>query len=527
MLNASHAPVRSARWLLTALLLLGFILGCGKKEPTAEETLAQAETLRAQGRVNETIALLENYERAHPGNFAVIEALAFAYIEAGDLEVAALYFTRAAQIDQRQAEYLLMAAEAWRTAGDPGTAIASYQDFLLLRPEAHEARLALAELYREQGQIDAARNTLIQVNAAAPSGAVQVRIGRLFLEGNNLAQAQQWFDSAARRGDEARPEALLGLIEVAIRANRYGDAEQLVTVLDREFPGRLEGSRPHADLRSQLNAWRQRQEAAEVAAAQIATPPAGPAAPAPSAGSPPARTAASFPPPTESASASPPAAPDGPAGEVDDAEAPPQPDKEEVVAAAERSLDSTSEQSAGPDRAGVPSGPRSLFPSRDPSGQLPQPAAQGYAGLLATARAEMAAGRYAEAVRNYQRALARSSADPEVWSELSEAQYRHGDVQIAPSSASEAVRRAPQEARFRLQYLRALQGSAAPTRMLEEMEDARRDFPRDPDFALVLARAHRDLGSLRFAHRYYEEFLRLASPAHPERAAAESEMRGL
>lgn len=517
-----HVPVRRALLLLTSLLVFGFILGCEKKPLTAEDVLTEAKTVRATGRLDEAIALLENFDREHPGNFSVVEALAFAYSEAGDPATSGMFFVRAAEIDHSQAEYLLMAADSWQTAGDPSTAISIYQQYLTLRPADQNARLTLAELYRSQGQADAARDALLQINRNQPNGTVQVRIGQLFLEGKNLAQAQQWFNSAAQFGDEARPQALLGLIEVAVRAERMSDAERLITVLDQEFPHALDTS-PIASIRNQFSKWRATQDAVQTAAAQIAAATNPPNQTA-------VTTAANTVKPTATITRTTPSQPQPTAPADTDQPAPP--DKEEMIAAVERRYEA--ELAAArtvpepPPATEPPSGEtRALFPDPNPNETLPLPPSRSYAECLALARKDATAGRYKEACKNFQRALARSSDDPQVWIELSEAQYLVGEVQIAPSSATEAVSRDPKNPAFRLQYLRVLQGSASPVKMLEEIEAARSDFPLNPSFALVLARAHRDLGNARFARRYFEEFIRLAPPNHPDLAAAEKELQAL
>jgi hypothetical protein len=66
-----------------------------------------------------------------------------------------------------------------------------------------------------------------------------------------------------------------------------------------------------------------------------------------------------------------------------------------------------------------------------------------------------------------------------------------------------------------------------PEDLLVAMEKARHDFPLQPEFTLLIARAHREMGNLRFASRYYTDFLRLAPPSHPEFANAEAELNQL
>lgn len=509
--------------LLILLAAFTFIFGCGERAPTADEVLAETEALRSSGRIGEAIAQLEDFDRANPGDLRIVESLAFAYLEEGDPATAAMFFARANEIDPSQAEYLLMAAEAWETAGEPDTAISVTEQYLAVRPNDRSVRLSLAETYHHQGNLDAARDRLLQANRNQPDGEVQVRIGALFLEGGNLAQAQSWFDSAARFGDEARDEALLGLLEVVVRADRFEDAENLVSVLDDEFPGRLDESRL-APIRGQLETWRLRQTAAREAAqgvlsstaevvAQV-SPEAPRTSPRPAVADGSEETAGVG----TTAEANRSASGQAPVAEGRSTPLGSPPDKEERVAAME-----FTPPSDGPSGTGT----RSLFPTGDAAGMVPAQASREYLALVESARTAFAEGRYPAAIKDFQRALARTSDSPEIWSELSEAQYRFGNFDAAPASAGEAVRRAPNNPRFRLQHLRVQEGSTPTALLIRDIEQAKRDFPQNPEFSLVLARAHEDLGNERFARRYFEEFLRLAPPGHPERAQVEQALSRL
>lgn len=528
------------------------LFGCAEKKKTPEEVLAEARATSATGKLGEAISMLELFDRESPGNFEVVEQLAFFYGEADDSATSAMFFARAAEIDPSQAEHLLFAAQAWENAGDIDSAINLYQQYILARPDDYGARHSLSDFYYLKGDLDEARNTLLRSNRLSPNSGVQVRLGELFLESGNLALAQQWFDSAARFGDENRDEALLGLLEVVIRGNRFADADQLLTVIDEEFPGRLEES-SLAPIRPQLNRWRTQQQAAVAAAEQLNEPRAQPTPPAeqnaPPETSPPApppaaiaeapvandataqatqaRTQANAPEQSEGSARSPDRTPPGEnaVGQAETGSTPP--DKEERVARVEAGMATF----VRPEPSLPEEGPLSLFPGdSDTSARNVLevlPTGSDYTSFLAQARAASADERYAEAIKLFHRALARSSSDPAVWSELSEAQRLAGENRTALASASEAIRRAPDQPGFRLQYLRVAESNLQPNALIEEMEKARRDFPLQPEFTLLIARVHRELGNLRFARRYYEDFLRLAPPTHPEFANAEGELSAL
>lgn len=524
--------------LLAALALA--LAGCGEKSSSPEELLIEAQAMSAAGKLGEAISLLELYDQENPGNFPIVEQLAFLYGEADDPATSAMFFARAAEIDPSQAEHLLFAAQAWQNAGDIDSTINLYRQYILARPDDHSARAALSDLYYLSGDLDEARNTLLRSNRLAPKSGVQVRLGELFLESGNLALAQQWFDSAARFGDDNRDEALLGLLEVVIRGNRFADADQLITVIDEEFPGRLDASNLAA-IRPQLENWRTQQAAAVTAAEGLQgnrTPAVNAAAEQETPASDEANATAEASGTTSSGEAT--AVDDRPTTEsmtvaevAANQEASPTtdispPDKEERVAQVEANMESF----IVPEPANPSDGPLSLFPTDNSETSSSAiiasvPTGNDYSSYLAQARDAFTNERFAESIKLYHRSLARSSSDPVVWSELSEAQRRAGEYQTAIASAREAMRRAPDSPEIRLQFLRVAENVLRREAVLQEMEQARRDFPLQPEFTLLLARAYRELGSNRFAQRYYRDFLRIAPPSHPEFATAEAELGAL
>ncbi|MGF1453502.1 MAG: tetratricopeptide repeat protein, partial [Opitutales bacterium] len=68
--------------------------GSGEPEDALESGLAEAAELLDAGDVDGAINRLETLDSEHPGAPEVDEALAFAYVEAGDHQLAALYFER-------------------------------------------------------------------------------------------------------------------------------------------------------------------------------------------------------------------------------------------------------------------------------------------------------------------------------------------------------------------------------------------------------------------------------------------------
>lgn len=497
MVYLSGTSLSRSLLLVTSLVALGFSFGCGKKVLTEEEVLLSADQYVSQGQYDQAIATLENFLQTHPGALDVIEALAFAYMQDNDPEVAAYYFSRAAEVDSAQPEYYLYAANALKSINNYSGASESFRKYLTVRPRDHTVLVQLAELNAELGNRSAALDNFLQANRVKNTAPVQNKIAQLYLEAGNQVQAQTWFASAAQYGGESRADALVGLTEVALKAKRFADAEKLVEVLNQEFPGKLESSHL-ADTMPQLREWRKQQDAATKAVARIGTPKPNP--PPPETNPPPSEhPEEAAPEPTEET-------PDEVVAETPTEAAPP----------SEEPVEATSESPA-------------LFPEPEelPAGTIaetPGTPLTPHLEFVRKARAEANQGNYDESIRNYQRALARDNSNPQVWSELSRSQILAGKFVPALASANEAIRRDPARPAYLLQYFEAAEEAMPAGQRMRELEAAHRKFPENPDLALKLADSYEETSHPSYAQRMLQEFLRLAPPNHPERAEVEARL---
>lgn len=474
------AKYNSLFWSL-ALAAVFFLAGCSRPPPTLEETLERAESFLALGEFTSAIDLLEAFDEREPGHAVIVETLAEAYSGQGDFASASFNFIRLADMNPDDPLPLLFAASALREGGDHAGAVAIFDRYLRERPDDIATARAVASLHIERGNRSAAIDTLLRTNQAVPSGAIQVAIGRLFLDGRNLGQAQDWFASALRQQDETRPEALLGLLETALAANRPADAEALLRQMDAEFPGAFDRS-SLAGQRRELVEWRRRQDEAREAAAALAR----------------ARQRE-----RETAPPIP-------------VEPPPSPEIEVAVV--------PSPPSAEPEPAPAPT-PAAPRPTPTP---LPTPGPAPSATTADRAMAALQRGDAPAAIPLFRDALREDRENPELWMNLSEAQFLAGDFDWAMASASEAMRRQPNDVRARLQYLRAAQQALPPDRLIRELEQAKRQFPQSADITLALARGYARVGNNpRGARIFFNEFLALAPADHPERASAERELASL
>lgn len=458
-----------------------------------EDLLAQAETLMDAGQIESAILVLERCQERAPERVDVMETLAFAYAADGDPMLASMTFARIAELVPERPEYFLYAAESLLEAGDAKGAVDQYNRYLAVEPLDRAVWVALADLQISQGRMNEALEALLAAEQVESRPVQQVKIAELYLRRNNLAQAQVWFGRSLEGGSEIRDEALIGLLETAVRSKRFADAESLMKQLDAEYPGRLDQSEI-SSVRDQLQVWRERQAAAQEAAAALERSRLQAAA----------REQESI-------------------GEKQVAVEEAPSENDELVAseaaipeAAETPMDSGSSGSSGevePETVEVSVGPISTE-SRATD-------------LLGLARARRSVGEFVEAIRYYKQSLIQNDAQPLVWAELSEVYLESGNDRWAQATASEAMRRDPENPKLVLQYLRAAQGTMRTDRLLQEMESAYRKFPNEPEIILVLARAYGGEGVTRNARMLYSKFLQEAPLSHPLRSQVEDELRNL
>ncbi|WP_269537418.1 tetratricopeptide repeat protein [Cerasicoccus fimbriatus] len=137
--------------------------------------------------------------------------------------------------------------------------------------------------------------------------------------------------------------------------------------------------------------------------------------------------------------------------------------------------------------------------------------------MTASDRAKMAyeAEDYVTAVRFYREAMATDYRNPELAYDLSRAYYNNGQYREAEIYASEATRLAPNDVRYTLNYLRAIQRTHSRDALMRELVKAKERFPNSPDITLALGRAYEVImGNTRNARFLYEEFVIMA-PNHP------------
>lgn len=446
-------------FLATICLILP---ACSKPEPTLEESVALANQHLAAGRLDQAINLLDQLNKEHPLTPSVIEPLAFAYAERNDHEMAAFYFDQLADTGTAERQFLLYSAQSLIQSGDLEAAAERYRRYVTDFPDSGPEWKKLGELYEKLGKSSEAVEAYLSSYSMKQSGEIAVRLGKIFQRLNNTPQAERWYQTAIESPDDAEPDALLGLLEIALQKKNFAVAENIINTLDTKYPGRLDISRL-ASKREELANWRKQQDdlAQKLAEQQ--------------------RIAREL---REKA------------------------EREAAEAAARAAAEKAAEEERARREAELAANP-------------PEPTTE---SNLSAARKAKENGDYESAIKSYWAALKLDDHPAQLWFELSDAYYLSDQMKWAEATALEAKRREPFSPLYTLQYLKVAQKTKAPEEFLQALIHAKEKIPDSPDITLALARGYLKIKkSYRNAAILYQEFLDMA-PGHPQRAEAESEL---
>ncbi len=474
---------RTGILFLFAWIIIG-LFGCTPRDPDPGVTVAAAEEHRDAGDLDEAIELLATHRERDPGSPAILETIAFMYAERGDMTEAAFAFLERYEAVPDEPEYLLYAARSLRTDGDTRGAAGLYRRYLEVEPENRSIWQTLARLEEEAGRFNQAISAYTRVYRMREEPEVAARIGALFHGIRNPAQAENWYQTAARADPPPR-RALTGAFQLHMEQGRFRNAETALRALRVHYPEALEEPALARNEESLMTWLEQQAETVRLVAALAASD----------------RSAAEQDREPEPVDA--PAEHEAP-GEPSVAHADPEPRADPAPETPHR----TETESAPP-----------VARQPDPSSELEQDAWR--------ARQKREAGDLPGAIAGYREILTRDDRDPALWHELSEAYFSTAQFEWAEATALEAVRRDPDSVRYTLQYLRSAQRTMSPEQLMNELIRANRRFPHSPDIILAAARGYRNIArNHRNARILYERFLDLA-PDHPQRAAAERELRSL
>ncbi len=559
------ANIKGLFFILLPLTLV-WMVGCGSPEEKKAQSLKDAAELRAEGQNEAALSILENLAKEYPNDAEILMQIGTIYAEQKDSTMAAFFLEQAHSQAPNNIELLYQTYLALEAAGQPAGE--------LLEKLAEQAPDAMTpELWVRMGQYRAKANQTqpaldaylkgVDPKKGTPPSDTAAAIGGLFIQLDNLPQAERWLTIAADNDTPDALTALFGLLEIKLRQKDWAGAETVLARLDKQFPGAVDASE-WASTRTELTRWREAQnamraklekaeadkKAAEAAAAKNAeaarkaateaqqasavakdeeeTPASGKAQviqdleAAESMANTPAvevETEATVVEPEENTS--------GKAITFDPSIAimPAEPDLTFEVSYDEQNTSKPTTYTVDhtPSAEAVETGLAEVIePAEITPPVHPTVRPRSIEELLTEAgQAEMDRN-YKLAISDYWQILGSANNRADIWNLLSRAYLIDGQPKNAETTALEAIRLAPEEIAYTLDYLRVAQRSKEPADFLAELETAYDRFPRSPEITLSLARAYERISQNNTAARtLYSRFIEIA-PGHPLRAEAES-----
>lgn len=522
---------------VAALLLFA---SCSPKPESPDTFASQIQTVDQflqQGDTRQAIKVLDQLLQLYPENPEIIERLARAQTDAGNLFEAAIYFEQMAQLNPDAPEYLLSAARNYELTGSLSTAARCYEQYLETDSRNAVIWKSLGAIEQQRSRESEALRAYLQSFELRPDPKIGLEIGKLFLNQENTLQASRYFEAATESTGTSKTEALAGLLQISLADNNLEAAAAQAKQLRASMASQT--TVPTSVL-SQLQAYddvadrlqeeeRKRQEAiakAEAERKRLAAQQAENEAEA-------NRKAKELAEATETAAT----ASETPANEdwvvttevaavtsevpqgfvteitlpdevrLPDTEIPEQPKGKITIASSGNGVNG---------EAGV----RVISSPMEDS-------APSAATLLERAYRLRDQGDLEQSILAFRQALLLDDSQAGIWFDLSNVLYDDGQFRWAEATALEARRRDPTRASYMLQFLRATQKNRTPQLFFAELLQAREQFPSSPEIALALARGYARInGNKRNAELLYREFLARA-PNHPQRAIVENELAEL
>ena len=188
-----------------------------------------AQYLQAEGRNADALTVAREAASAHPDNVDVVNQLGSMLLDAGQSAEALRAFERAIDLMPGNAELFLNRARAHAVAGEVDSARRDLRNALTLNPGFTSARLALIDLERRTGRLDAAAEQLELVKRESPADdpAVALLEGELLLARREPAAAIAPFETALAGGIGGR--AVVGLYQARLQS---GQPDALRTLED-------------------------------------------------------------------------------------------------------------------------------------------------------------------------------------------------------------------------------------------------------------------------------------------------------
>jgi tetratricopeptide (TPR) repeat protein len=469
------------------LLVMAFfalsIIGCTDPEKIISKRLASAEHKIEEGNTSSAVKLLEKLNKKYPERPQIIESLAFAYAAENDHSSAAWNFIIAADLDSNKADLRQFAAQSLEKANDNRGAIKQYRLYLSAYPDDFQTWLQLGELLEKQGNPERAIEAYISWYQVKPSGEAAYRIGILFTQLGNYAQANSWFRTVIKDNTSHIPDSMLELLRIDMLEGEFSAADEKLSAIDQRFPGLID-SDPQSTVRQQLLTWKEsQQDLKEVQLEQKSL-----------------------------------------TRELEETRL--REEEKSRQLALEKEAKRKKEEEAEAQRLALikqqqeaeeVSIEETILPDEDAAPLTTWEILVSQANDLETD------GRTENAIQIYWQALALNDTSAEIWAQLANAYWKQNQLDEAESCILEARRREPENISFHITYLNIIRKTQTLSFFVSELEAARTKYPRNPSIIIALAQA---LATNNFdpirAAQAYEDFLLLTPENHPDREEAVS-----
>ena len=254
-----------------------FLSACGEKTPEqiaaenrkkADIAIRRAQVLLFDEKNDDAISILEKAYEECGASPELCEQLAYAYSQQGNFPMAAMYFEKASDMKDGDAELLINAARSYERSSVTDSAAKAYEKYLKIKPQDGMAWKSLSQAYMKQEKFQEALNALmasVKADGRNPDTMEAAAIGNLFLKLRNTVQARRWLEAAREaslpENVEVRKEIYLGLVTVYLAEKETALLEKAVAELDKIDPNLVKEKYP--ELHRQLAEFRQHLKDAE------------------------------------------------------------------------------------------------------------------------------------------------------------------------------------------------------------------------------------------------------------------------
>lgn len=501
-------------FLLVLLSSLVLLPGCRSPEEKKADKIKEASTLFEAENYTKALQILEALSSQYPNDVEILRLMGQTYSATGNHSVASFFLEQALLQAPDDSGLLYQTYLSLEAADQPAAHLLEKLTGQLPEAMTPELWIRLAQSRQANGQTRPALDAYLRAvdpEKSKPDPEIATAIAELFIRSENWPKAEFWLEIA---GDTRTPEALpalFKLLELKISRTDRAGAETVIDRLDELFPGAVDAS-PFEKAREKIAEWRRKEEALKAKKQDLET--------GQGSGSDDSTHSSEV---TDKEKTSIIRSPEAVESTMDaPATKPVDPDDPDLTAA-----DSESKRRIryNPDIAIEPADPKPNFDEVAIATPVKNSSESGLTqtadnlptikSLLADAETDEIERNFKAAIRKYRIAVEIEDNRADIWKLLSRAYLMDGQLKNARTSALEAVRLAPSQVSYTLDYLRIAQRSLNAQSFLRELKIAYEQFPADPTITLSLARAYERISEDKdTAREFYLRFIDLA-PSHP------------